>query len=68
MPTKRPEKLLLTDHEAAAMLGIGRTMLLQRTYSGEIPSIKIGRLRRYSVEALRDWIRAQSDEAEDEAA
>jgi len=51
----------LTDVPGACdFLCFGRTKLLELTYAGDIPSVKIGRLRRFSVEDLERWIDRQS--------
>ncbi|CCF83360.1 helix-turn-helix domain-containing protein [Nitrolancea hollandica] len=62
----RAERLMVREPEALEMLGIGRTTFLQLVYAGDIPSVKIGRSRCYSVEALREWVRRQ--EGRDDAA
>jgi len=50
------EKLLLTPHEAAATLGIGRTRIYDLIARGVIPSVRIGRSVRVPADALREWI------------
>ena len=55
------EKLLLTPEETGNALGIRRSKVFALLASGEIPSIKIGRLRRVPVEWLRDWVGKQVD-------
>ena len=57
------EKLLLTPEEAFEKLSVGRAKGFQMLGSGELPSIKIGRLRRVSVEALRIWVQQQTEAA-----
>ena len=52
--------LALRPPEAAAVLGIGERLLWERTNAGEIPSLKIGRCVLYSVDALREYLAAQS--------
>lgn len=42
----QPDKLLLTVPEAAALLGIGRTLMYELIGSGAIQSVTVGRLRR----------------------
>jgi excisionase family DNA binding protein len=49
-------KLLLTVDEAAMALGIKRTLLCALLMRGDIPSIKVGRLRRVPVAALTDYV------------
>jgi excisionase family DNA binding protein len=51
-----PEPVLLDPIQAAAMINIGERKLWELTKSGDIPSRKIGRLVRYSVAELEDWI------------
>jgi excisionase family DNA binding protein len=49
-------KLLLSPDETCAMLGVKRTTLYKMLETGEIPSIRVGRLRRIPLERLRAWI------------
>ncbi|AJC56984.1 helix-turn-helix domain-containing protein [Streptomyces sp. 769] len=46
----------LTVAEAARRIGIGRTKLYEYVSSGEIPSVKIGRLRRIPAEAVVEFM------------
>lgn len=41
-----PTKLLLTVTEAAQRLGIGRTLMYELISTGQVPSVRIGTLRR----------------------
>ena len=54
-----PEKILLTPEETFQAINVGRAKGFQMLASGEIPSIKIGRLRRVPVETLQEWVRKQ---------
>ena len=56
------EKLLLEPEEAFEMLGVRRSKGYKMLLNGELPSIKIGRLRRVPLEELRKWIRARVHE------
>ncbi len=47
---------LLTIEQAAARMKCGRTRMFERVASGEIESVKIGRLRRIPESALDRWI------------
>lgn len=58
------DKLLLRPAEAADMLGIGRSKMYAMLASGEIPSLQIGKSIRVPVDALRQWVAAQSSERE----
>ncbi|MET7712320.1 helix-turn-helix domain-containing protein [Streptomyces sp. NPDC005407] len=46
----------LTVAEAARRMGVGRTTLYKYISSGEIPSAKVGRLRRVPIEAVNDFL------------
>lgn len=52
-------KLLLSPDEACEALGIKRSTLFKMLESGEIPSIKIGRLRRIPVDGFRLYVERQ---------
>ncbi|MEW1872025.1 helix-turn-helix domain-containing protein [Streptomyces griseorubiginosus] len=54
----------LTVAEAARRIGIGRTKLYEYVSSGEISSVKIGRLRRIPAEALNDFLARRPDSAD----
>ncbi len=56
------ERQLLTAEEVAETLHIGRTRVYELLYAGEIRSVKIGRLRRVPVDAVRDYIAALVEE------
>jgi excisionase family DNA binding protein len=51
-------KILLTPAEAAEMLGVGRSKVYELMSSGALRSVKIGRSRRVSDAALRDFLTA----------
>ncbi len=50
------DKRLLTVTEAAATMGIGRSLLYGMVMRGEIQSISLGRARRIPVAAIDDFI------------
>ncbi|MGW3848699.1 helix-turn-helix domain-containing protein [Streptomyces fagopyri] len=54
----------LTVAEAARRIGIGRTKLYEYVSSGEISSVKIGRLRRIPAEALNHFLARRPDSAD----
>ena len=64
--------LLLTVEEAARRLRIGRTLVYQLISSGELESVKVGRLRRVPAECLPEYVatlrRTRSSEAADGSA
>jgi excisionase family DNA binding protein len=59
----RPMKLLLTPDEAAAALGVGRTLLYELLMSKEIMSLKLGRVRRVPMTSLVEYIAKRVSEA-----
>ena len=50
------EKVLLTPEEAARLLSVGRTSLFEAIRSGELESIKVGRLRRIPMSSLQAYV------------
>lgn len=54
------ERLLLTVEEAARRLGIGRSLAWRLVRSGELPSVRLGRLVRVPQRALLTWLERQS--------
>lgn len=48
--------LLLTVGEAAERLRIGRTLMYRLMSSGEVRSVKVGRLRRVPPESLAEYV------------
>ncbi|HEV8275221.1 MAG TPA: helix-turn-helix domain-containing protein [Streptosporangiaceae bacterium] len=67
-----PDGLLLTVEEAAHRLRIGRTLVYQLISSGELESVKVGRLRRVPAECLPEYVatlrRTRSSKASDSSA
>ena len=54
------ERLLLTVEEVAQRLGIGRTLAWRLVRSGDLPSVRLGRLVRVPEGALQVWLDRQS--------
>ena len=50
------ERLLLTVEEAARRLGIGRSLAWRLVRSGELPSVRLGRLVRVPERNLQVWL------------
>ena len=48
---------LLTAEEAAELLGVKRSWIMDAARHDRIPYVKIGRYVRIDEDALRDWIR-----------
>jgi excisionase family DNA binding protein len=59
-------RLLLRPAEAAEELGVSRSKLYELMRSGQLISVRIGRLRRIPVAALQEYIeRLRANEAEE---
>ena len=50
--------LLLTVEEAAKRLRLGRTLVYRLISSGQLESVKVGRLRRVPAECLPEYVAA----------
>ncbi|GAB3751966.1 helix-turn-helix domain-containing protein [Microlunatus parietis] len=50
--------LLLRIEEAAARLGIARTLMYHLVRTGEVESVHVGRLRRVPVACLEEYVAA----------
>ncbi len=50
------QPLLVSPREAARMLSLSERTLWSLTASGNLPRIKLGRLVRYSIDDLRQFI------------
>ena len=57
------DKLLVTAEEAARLLGISRAQAYGMARRGELPSVRVGRLLRFSVDELERWVRERGGEA-----
>ena len=61
-PSSEPH-LLLRIEEAAERLGIGRSLMYHLVLTGEVESVRVGRLRRIPEECLREHIDRLRSEA-----
>lgn len=52
----QPDGVLLTVEEAAERLRLGRTLVYRLISSGELESVKVGRLRRVPAECLPEYV------------
>jgi excisionase family DNA binding protein len=55
-PSGAGARLLLTVEEAARCLGVGRTYMFQLISRGEVPSVRLGKLRRVKPEDLEAYV------------
>ncbi|MGD9724359.1 MAG: helix-turn-helix domain-containing protein [Pirellulales bacterium] len=58
------DHMLLRVDEVAAALGIGRSQAYALCASGVLPVVRIGRSVRVPADALRAWVRAQTQHGE----
>ena len=58
------ERLLLTAEEAAEVLNIGRAKVYDLLRTGELESVKIGRLRRIPVEKVHEFARRLAEQSQ----
>lgn len=61
-------RLVLTIDEAAERLGIGHSLMAALVRSGDVESVRIGRLRRIPVDALSAYVQSLRPSTPDEAA
>lgn len=54
------DRLLLRAGEVGEALGLSRSRVYELIAAGAIPSIRVGGCVRVPVDALREWIAAQS--------
>jgi excisionase family DNA binding protein len=54
----KPEPLAVSPGDAARLAGLGRTTIYNALGSGALKSIKIGKRRLITIEALRAWLLA----------
>jgi excisionase family DNA binding protein len=50
--------VLLSADEVAELLGVRRDWVYAQSRAGTIPTVTLGRYRRYRREAIEDWINA----------
>ena len=63
-PQTEETKKLLSAEDLAQRLGVGRTTSYALLWSGTIPSLKVGRLRRVRREDLEAYIRTRLERCE----
>ena len=49
---------LLTAAEVAALLGVPKSWVYEQSRAGRIPTVTLGRYRRYRAEAIAAWVEA----------
>jgi excisionase family DNA binding protein len=54
----RMERSLLTADQVAQKLGVPKTWVYEQSRRGRIPTVTLGRYRRYRAEAIARWVEA----------
>lgn len=49
---------LLTAHQVAELLGVPKSWVYERSRTGRIPTVTLGRYRSYRREAIEAWVEA----------
>lgn len=62
--TAAPRRLAVRVSEAAQMLSVSRSKAYELVRSGELPSIRVGKVVRVPIEGLEAWVRRQAEERE----
>jgi excisionase family DNA binding protein len=57
------DPLLLKPGEAADLLGVSRSTIYQLLGSGQVPSMRVGKLLRVPAAALQRWVNERAAEA-----
>jgi excisionase family DNA binding protein len=50
---------LLTADDVAEMLGVPKSWVYEQSRRGRIPTVELGRYRRFRQEAIEEWVREQ---------
>ena len=61
------ERILYRPSEAAEAIGVSRSRVYELIASGEIPSIKVGSVRRVPVRELLEWVAQRAEGAPEKA-
>jgi excisionase family DNA binding protein len=61
-PRPRSGGPLLTAEQVGEMLGVPRSWVWEQSRKGTIPTVRLGRYRRYRREALEEWVAGLEDE------
>ncbi len=55
---------LLTADQVARLLGVPKSWVYRQSREGGIPSVTLGRYRRYRPEAIANWLKEQEGEVQ----
>lgn len=57
------DKSLLTARDVAALLGVRESWVYEQSRAGRIPTVTLGRYRRYRREAIEEWLKERESPA-----
>ena len=55
-PHRRPGGPLLTAGQVGELLGVPKSWVYDQSRKGRIPTVNLGRYRRYRSEAIEEWV------------
>jgi excisionase family DNA binding protein len=55
-PLRRSGSSLLTADQVGQMLGVPKTWVYEQSRRGRIPTVTLGRYRRYRAETIERWV------------
>ncbi len=61
-PRLRPGGPLLTAEQVGELLGVPKSWVYEQSRRGRIPTVTLGRYRRYRAEAIEGWVQQLEDE------
>jgi excisionase family DNA binding protein len=61
-PRPRPGGPLLTAEQVGGLLGVPKSWVYEQSRKGRIPTVTLGRYRRYRAEAIEQWVQQLEDE------
>lgn len=56
LPRPRPGRSLLTAEQVGELLGVPKSWVYEQSRKGRIPTVTLGRYRRYRAEAIERWV------------
>lgn len=56
---------LLSAKDVAAMLGVPTSWVYEQSRKGLIPTVELGRYRRFRLEVVEEWIKKQESNGAD---
>ncbi len=61
-PRPRPGGALLTAEQVGELLGVPKSWVYEQSRKGRIPTVTLGRYRRYRAATIEQWVAQLEDE------